>query len=249
MNVKGVHGIVHKISVIVPTYCEADNLPSLAAGITDCFAASGLAGNEIEILVVDDDSPDGTKEVCRSLTDRYPAVRLITRVGERGLGTAVKRGIEESNGDVLVVMDADLSHDPAVIPRLVSEILDSGVDAAIASRFACGGRMHSSIRSTLGSMALNAFVSILLHLPAKDVTGGFFALKEDALQGLDLDAICRGYGDYSFALLYRGVKQGWKTTEVGFDYRPRRQGISKTRFLGAGLSYGIRAIRLRLGLG
>ena len=108
--------------------------------------------------------------------------------------------------------------------------------------------MHSSIHHVLGSRVLNACIRVLLQIPVKDVTGGFVALRKDALNGLDMDSIFRGYGDYCFALLYKGTRQGWKIKEIGFTYRRRRGGLSKTRFLKAGLSYGTRALKLRIGL-
>ena len=245
---RGYTGVIHKISIIVPVYCEADNLSSLVGRIMDSLAASHLKDNEIEIIVVDDNSPDGTREVCQLLASQCPAIKLIIRFDERGLGTAVKRGIDESSGDILVVMDADLSHDPAVVPLLVNEILNNSTDVAVASRFIDRGQMHSSPFCTLGSKALNTFIRVLLQLPVKDVTGGFLALRKDMLKGLDMDSICRGHGDYSFALLYSGVRQGWKIKEVGFNYQARKNGVSKTKFLGAGFSYGIRALKLRMGL-
>lgn len=236
-----------KISVIIPTYCEAQNLLPLVNGVMGSFSKTRLTGNEIEIIVVDDNSPDDTKNICQSLADQYPAFKLITRTGERGLATAIKRGIDESSGDILVIMDADLSHDPSVIPGLLDQVISKGVDIAIGSRFIKGATMKSSLHSICGSKMLNTFIRVLLRIPVKDVTGGFFALRKDALNGLDMDSVFRGYGDYFFVLLYKGIRRGWKTKEIGFVYMTREKGLSKTKFLEAGLSYGIRALKLWFG--
>src|SRR5438270_2504382 len=115
------------VSVIVPTYCEAENLPLLVPRIVAACPAA-------EILIVDDDSPDATAAVCAQL-----AVRLLVRKGERGLAGAVLHGMRHALGDVFVVMDADLSHPPEAIPALVDAIR-TGADFAIGSRYVRGGR-------------------------------------------------------------------------------------------------------------
>jgi len=205
-------------------------------------------GKNFEIIIVDDNSPDGTGKFSLSLTERYPEVKVFIRTKERGLGSAVKRGIMESSGDILVVTDADLSHDPTIIPALVDLIVSNQVDIAIGSRFIAGGEMKSSLPHVWGSKLLNMFIRTLLRMPVKDVTGGFMAIRKDALKGLNLDAIFRGYGDYCFALLYKGIKQGWRTAEIGFSYQARELGEGKTGFFKVGFSYGFRALKLRVGL-
>ena len=233
----------HKLSIIVPTYSEAPNIIPLINGIVKSLNERNL--NEYEIIVIDDDSPDDTKEVCRKLADKCPTLKLITRVGERGLATAIYRGIAEASGDVVITMDADLSHDPNAIPRLVDNILNNSADIVVASRFVDGAQMHSSFEQTLGSKVLNIFISVLLQLHIKDVTGGFLAIRKDSLKDVDKDSIFWGYGDYSFALLYEGRKQGLKIDEIAFNYYPRKNGSSKTKLLYVGVSYGIRALKLR----
>lgn len=237
-----------RISVIIPTYCEVHNLPHLISKIMDSVTESQLRGNEIEIIVVDDNSPDGTGKLGQSLAGEHPEMKVIIRTDERGLGTAVLKGIRASVGDVLVVMDADLTHEPALIPQLVDQVASNGADIALGSRFVNGFEMESSLYHIWASKALNTFIRVLLQIPAKDVTGGFFALRRDALKDLDMESIFRGYGDYFFALLHKGAKQGWKMKEVGCKYRARKEGLSKTSSLKAGLSYGVRALKLRVGL-
>lgn len=239
--------IAGKVSVIIPTFCEAGNVSLLVGSIAESFAGNGVA--DYEVIVVDDSSPDDTGEVCRLLERRHPFLRLVTRKNERGLATAIKRGIYESDGEIIVTMDADISHDPAVIPLLVKEIMNGGADVAIASRFVGNQKMHSSFHRVWGSRALNLFIRTLLQIPARDVTGGFHAIRRDALGRIDADCVFRGHGDYSFVLLYMLDRQGLKIKEIGYTYRSRETGASKTGFLKSGLGYIFRALGLRLGLG
>ena len=122
------------LSVIVPTYREAANLPGLVARIHAAVRAAGLNG---EIVIVDDNSPDETRSVCDVLAADHP-VRLETRLHERGLSSAVLHGLRLARGNVLVVMDADLSHPPEKIPELVAALHDSDVDFVIGSRYVPG---------------------------------------------------------------------------------------------------------------
>ena len=160
----------------------------------------------------------------------------------------MKRGILESKGDVVLVMDADFSHDCAMVPRLLAALKEDSTDIAVASRYTCGGNMTASPHLSVGSRSLNLFIRTVLSMPVKDITGGFFAVRRAALDGLNFDSIFTGYGDYCIALLYKGFKKGWHFEEIPFSYHPRRNGMSKTGFLKAGLTYGIRALKLRMGL-
>ncbi len=161
------------ISVVVPTYREADNLPRLIPQVAEHL--TGRAGR-FEILVVDDDSQDGTAEVCAELAAQHP-LRLITRTDERDLATAVLRGFAEATGDILLVMDADLSHPPAVVPEMVTALENDAGDFVIGSRYVPGGSTDEG-RGLL--RWLNSRVATLLARPltsAKDPMSGFFALR------------------------------------------------------------------------
>jgi hypothetical protein len=100
----------------------------------------------------------------------------------------------------------------------------------------------------LGSKILNGFIRNILQIPAKDVTGGYHAINKSVFKNLNTISIFKGYGDYSFALLYKSAKKKYIISEIAFVYKARQQGISKTRFLKSGFSYGIRALKLRVGL-
>ncbi len=238
-----------KISIVIPTYNESQNIVALISRISQTMADSvSLNGLRAEIIVVDDNSPDGTAALCLSTGDGNCPVKVIVRTNERGLGSAVGRGIVEAAGDTIVVMDADFSHDCAMIPKLALAVSSDSTDVAIASRFAKGGRMFSSPHLLLGSGMLNMFIRTVLAMPVKDITGGFIAVRRSSLQGLDSQAIFRGYGDYCIALLYKGFRRGWRLEEIPFTYGHRQVGLSKTRFLKTGVSYGLRALKLRMGL-
>ncbi len=235
-----------RLSVVVPAYCEASNLPLLAEKISACFKKNGI--DNYEILIIDDNSPDDTRKICDSLSGHYPQLRLITRIGERGLATAVRRGIEEATGNIIVTMDADLSHDPDLIPELAGKLIKYKCDIVVASRYVENKKVYSSFRRVWGSRLLNLFVRNLLHIPVKDVTGGFHAMRKDIFNEYNMDYVFKGYGDYSITLLYEGARNGLRIIEVPFVYRFRKSGTSKTAVFKTGISYGIRALKLRFGL-
>jgi dolichol-phosphate mannosyltransferase len=190
---------VPQISVIVPTYNERDNLAPLAGRL---FAV--LDSSDAELLIVDDDSPDGTAAVAKELGEKHP-VRCIVRRGERGLATAVIRGLREARGELCVVMDADLSHPPEAIPRLLEAMGKAGTgaaseasgtdsepasaesvpvfpDMAIGSRFVPGGKvdLHWPLHRRL-----NSWVARLLARPltgVRDMMSGFFCVRRSTLR-------------------------------------------------------------------
>lgn len=206
------------VTVVVPTYREAENLPRLVWRLALALDGAGLTA---EILIVDDDSPDRTAEVCRGLAGVFP-VRLIVRRGERGLATAVLRGLREARGRTLVVMDADLSHPPEAIPKLVAA-LDGGADFAIGSRYVAGG----SVDADWGRFRrLNSKAATLLArglTSARDPLAGFFALRRETFRQ------CRGLDPVGYKIgLELLVKSGARlVSEVPIAFRDRTRGDSK----------------------
>ncbi len=237
-----------RTSIILPTYNEGGNVAPLIDKIYHTMNGHHPATVTPEVVVVDDNSPDGTARTCESLRAKYPSLKIVVRTDARGLASAVRRGISESSRDTVVVMDADLSHDCHVISKLVKAVLSDTTDIAVASRYVRGGRMVAPLPSKAGSRALNLFIRTILGIPVHDLTGGFFAVRKRHLESLDTNGIFTGYGDYCFALLYEGFKKGLRLCEYPFEYYPRRAGSSKTNFFRAGFSYGLRALRLRTGL-
>ncbi len=209
-----------RVSVIIPTYNERDNLDELFQRISHALKKEGY---EFEIIVVDDDSPDGTWQYAMELAEKYP-VKVIRRTDEKGLSSAVIRGFKEAGGDVFVVMDADLQHPPEKIPELVKAI-EEGADIAIASRYIPGGgvenwywyrKLISKGAIMVGRLALPKIRDI------KDPVSGFFALKREVVEGVELNPI--GF-KILMEILIKGRYQ--KVVEVPFKFGLRKAGESK----------------------
>lgn len=229
------------ISVILPTYCERDNIENLISAIETSLLP---LGRKIEILVVDDDSPDQTAEVVRA----HPArpglqVKCFVRTQERGLATAIKYGIQRSSGDKVVVMDTDFNHSPTNIPQMV-ELLDE-YDLVIGSRFVLGGGMEDKKRYVF-SLIYNWFIQLVLRHGVRDSLSGFFAMRRQPLFALDLEGIFRGYGEYFIRLTYGAFRRGEKIIELPVFYTLRQHGFSKSKFGEMLRDYTLTALSLRL---
>jgi dolichol-phosphate mannosyltransferase len=205
------------VTIVVPTYREAQNLPTLLDRIRDVREKNAL---DLDVIVVDDDSQDGTEEAIGARGDDW--VELIVRKGERGLGTAVLRGLERASGDVLVVMDADLSHPPEVLPSML-EALASGFDFVIGSRYVPGGTTSDD----WGFLRwLNSRIATLLARPFTNVAdpmSGFFAVERSTLErGVDFNPVGYKIG-LELIVKCRCVRVG----ELPIHFEDRRYGESK----------------------
>jgi dolichol-phosphate mannosyltransferase len=207
------------ISVVVPIYREAENLEPLAAAIDGALSPLGLA---YEVVFVDDGSRDGSTERCRRLSERLP-VRMVVREGERGLASAVLRGFEEARGDLLVVMDADLSHPPSAIPAMVAALESGEADFVVGSRYVAGGSVHEGFA---GFRRLNSLVPTLLARPLaaiRDPMSGFFALRRSEVPARErLDPVGFKIG---LELLVKGGFE--RPLEVPIHFGERLHGQSK----------------------
>jgi dolichol-phosphate mannosyltransferase len=213
------------ISVILPTYCERDNIENLIAAIETSLLP---LGREIEILVVDDNSPDCTAQVVQAHTAKPGVtVRCLVREQERGLATAIRHGIQQARGERIVVMDTDFNHSPSNIPQMVT-LLDQ-YDLVVGSRFVKGGGMEDRKRYVF-SLVYNWFIQLVLWHGIHDSLSGFFAMRRGALLSLDLASIFRGYGEYFIRLTYLAFRQKMKIMEVPVFYTLRQHGFSKSNF-------------------
>ncbi|HUP62624.1 MAG TPA: polyprenol monophosphomannose synthase [Thermoanaerobaculia bacterium] len=220
------------VLIVVPTYNESANLPEL----TRRFFANV---ENVHLLVVDDDSPDGTAEICESLQKTYPNLHLLRRKGDRGLGRAYVAGITtalENGFQIVGTMDADLSHDPVYLPRMLS-LLESA-DVVIGSRYIRdGGTINWSLRRILLSWLANKYAAKLLRIPAHDVTSGFRLYRRHALERLQLSRIHSTGYSFLVELLYRAYRTGAKIAESPIVFHDRTLGASKLRsreiYLGA----------------
>jgi dolichol-phosphate mannosyltransferase len=212
---------------VVPTYNEAQNLSALTA---ELFALN-LEG--LEILVVDDNSPDGTGELADELAERYPSrFHVIHRTGPRGLGLAYREGFRyalDAGADLIVQMDADFSHSPTYIPQLVTRI-EEGYDVVIGSRYVSGGELDdkwSFGRYALSWWANSAYARPILGLKVKDATAGFKCWRRSALEGIDLDSIRSNGYVFQVEMAYVCQRLGYRMLEIPIYFEDRRIGESK----------------------
>jgi dolichol-phosphate mannosyltransferase len=230
-----------RLSLVVPTYNEGKNIRELIERLTELLEAP-LAG-EYELVVVDDDSPDRTWEMAQALTVDFPRVRVMRRVGERGLSSAVIRGWQVARGDVLAVIDADLQHPPEVTLQLWSEI-ERGADLTVASRHTEGGGVSSwSVIRRL--LSRGAQLLGLLILPGvlgrvSDPMSGYFMVRREAIGGRPMSPL--GY-KILIEVIGRG-KIRW-IGEVGYVFRERTEGESKVTWR-LYVDYLRHLVRLRL---
>jgi len=231
------------ISVVLPTYNECKNIVDLIDAIE---AEVSPLVTHLQIVVVDDNSPDGTAEVVQQRIQKSGQVHidLHVRTEERGLASAIKYGLQRSQGDVVVVMDTDFNHDPQMIPQMID--LLKYYDLVIGSRFVMGGGMEEELRYKF-SFLYNLFIRVTIRTQIQDNLSGFFAMRRDKLMALDLDRIFRGYGEYFIRLLYVAWRQHYKMLEVPVFYVLRRHGQSKSRFLNMLRDYTLCVLGLWLG--
>jgi len=234
------------LSVILPTFNEGQNIVALIERLEVSLAKVGY-----EIIVVDDDSPDGTAAVVGEYASTHPAVRVLKRVNKRGLTSAIQDGIDSSGGRAVAWMDCDLSMPPESIVDLYGA-LDS-CDIAVGSRYVEGG---SDERSDVPvhrvfSRILNGFLRMLLGGEVTDYTSGFVCARREVVEQIRLVG---DYGEYCIDLLHRARKQGFKVAEVAYSNAARASGESKTAMgvlglLRRGWRYVAAGMRLRLEYG
>lgn len=231
-----------KASIILPTYKEKDNIVELINAI---FAALEPCALAYEVVVVDDNSPDGTAEAVRQNFGGDGRVKLFVRTTERGLATAIRYGIDHSDGEIVVSMDTDFNHDPKILPQMI-KFLDH-YDIIIGSRFVMAGGMEDRFRQ-FSSLVYNYVIRLLFGTPVHDNLSGFFSIRRGKLEALDLDQIYYGYGDYFIRLLMVAHKRGYRMLEIPVFYRLRMHGHSKTQFLSIFSQYSRALLALRLKL-
>lgn len=225
-------------SVVLPTYNEAGNIVELVRKIK----AAVPAGMKCEILVVDDNSPDGTYELARSTFEGDPDVLPILRTIDRGFAKSILHGIKEASNDRIVVMDSDLTHDAIEIPRLI--YVGQIYDIVSGSRFCAGGRM-SDTKHYLSSLVYNWLLRLLLRTQVQDNLGGYFTASREQILQLPLDEIFFGYGEYYFRLLHFAQRAGMSIVEIPAHYLLRGAGTSKSNWLRMIWSYTRAALELK----
>jgi apolipoprotein N-acyltransferase len=211
-----------RVLVVLPTYNERETIGPVLAGVL-------AAGPNVQALVMDDNSPDGTGEVVAALSEQEPRVRMIRRSGKLGLASAYilgfRKALEEGH-DVVVEMDSDLSHRPEDLPALLAGVVDH--DMVIGSRYVPGGEVTNWSKTRVAlSKAGNAYARVVLGLPVSDATSGFRAYRRQALATLlDGGISSDGYG-FQIELAYRAWRSGLRIAEVPIRFREREHGRSK----------------------
>jgi dolichol-phosphate mannosyltransferase len=232
-----------RILVAIATYKERDNLEPLIRGIHEHVPGA-------EVLVIDDNSPDGTGELADRLAAADRRVHAIHRAGKLGLGTAILRGIHyavEHRYDLLVTMDADFSHHPRYLPALLAGM--DGHDLMLGSRYIAGGGTRNwPLSRQLMSAGVNCLVRLLMRIPARDTSGGFRCYRVSGLARADLDHLLSHGYSFQEEVLYRCHKAGFRIGETPIVFEDRRVGFSKVdpreaaRSMGVIIWLGLRAM-------
>lgn len=231
-----------RVSVVFPSYNEKDNIKEAIER-----TSKSLGNNLLEVIVVDDDSPDRTWKIVQDM--KNPKYKVIRRTKERGLASAIATGVEKAKGNVIVWMDCDLGIPIEDILRLVQKLRH--YDVAIGSRYASGGKEERAKWRAFLSYIINLFASIMLGFSIRDYTSGFIAVRKNVLNKIKLSR--DGFGEYFIEFAYKCIKNGYKVTEVGYVYGKRKGGVSKSdgnifALLKYGAQYGLKIIKLRFGL-
>jgi len=208
-----------KISIIVPTYNEKENIEVLIKALYKNCAKSLK-----EIIIVDDNSPDGTHFIVQDLSKKFKNLRLILRKGKKGLPSAISEGIKNAKGEYVLWMDSDLSHPPPLILEMLKFI--PKYDVVCASRYVKGGKDNRPFPRILTSRMLNTFGNIILRTGVKDMTSGFCLVRKSVFDKLELKQ--EGYVEYCIRFTYQSVKNGYKWKEVPYISNDRKKGSSKS---------------------
>lgn len=211
--------------VCLPTYNERDNLEPMIRALGE-----QLDPARDRVLVLDDNSPDGTGRLADELADELAWVQVLHRPGKGGLGPAYIAGFREAIGagaELVLEIDCDFSHDPKDVPRLIAAC-EAGADLALGSRWvAGGGTVNWGLGRTLVSRGGSLYARTILGVGVRDLTGGFKCFRRAVLEQIDLDAIAaKGYG-FQIEATYRALRAGFKVVEIPITFVDRRVGESK----------------------
>lgn len=215
-----------KLIVVIPTYNEANNVEAITAELL----ALGVDG--LEILIVDDNSPDGTGQIAEKLKKQYPGrVDVMHRPGKEGLGTAYIAGFRwaiEQGADYVVQMDADFSHSPAYIKEFLKHV--EGYDVVVGSRYVSGGRLDerwSFWRYFLSWWANSVYTRLILGCKTKDTTAGFKCWRAGTLRGIGLERVTSNGYVFQVEMAYVAERLGYRILEIPIYFEDRRIGQSK----------------------
>lgn len=205
------------VSIVVPTYNERERIAELVEAVFAEYRAHGIAG---EVVVVDDNSPDGTGTIADELSARH-RVTVVHRAGKQGLGSAVMEGFEAAQAPIVGVMDADFSHPPAALPRLLDVLQRTGVDAVVGSRYIPGGAAKNW---PAGRLLMSRVACLLARplTPVRDATSGFFLIRRSVVHGVKIQA-----GGFKICLELLLRSPVTSVAEVPYEFVDRTSGQSK----------------------
>lgn len=212
------------VSVVLSTYNERENLSKLVPLIESIFKRNKIRG---EIVVVDDNSPDGTSNLVRRFGRRYGNVRLLWRPAKMGPGSAHADGYEFARGDIVVGMDTDFSHNPYDIPRFVAKIAD-GFDVVVGSRYIRGGqyevRSFQTLKKSIASRFGNILIVVLSRVPVHDFTTALRAIRREVVKSVRTQS--KG-NSFFMEFIVKAYREGYTVTEIPIVFRDRVVGKSK----------------------
>lgn len=232
-----------KISIIVPTYNEAQSVPILIEKIKKYFKS--LKKYSYEVIIIDDNSPDFTASIVENKYKNDKSIRVYLRKKEKGLGTAIGYGIKKAKGKVIIGIDADGNHDVKKIGPLLRQL--DNYDLVVASRYLRKVILKNINNQLvyLGSFLFNLFIKFFLGFPIWDNTSGFYAIKKNKLKSLGINRIYYGYGDYHLRLVYFAKLKNLQIKEIPCIFPKRFAGESKSKLLTLFFSYLNEVIKLR----
>jgi len=233
-----------KAVVCLPTYNERENLEPMLRALGD---------KDVRVLVIDDNSPDGTGELADRLAAELGYVDVLHRESKEGLGPAYLAGFRralESDAELVLEMDCDFSHDPDYVPRLIAAVED-GADLALGSRYVPGGGVRNwGLLRRVISAGGSLYARVILSVKVRDLTGGFKCYRRAVLESIDLDAVdSKGYA-FQIETTYRALRAGFKVVEVPITFADREVGGSKmSKAIVAEAIWKVPGLRLKALLG
>jgi dolichol-phosphate mannosyltransferase len=228
-----------RISIILATYNEKENILDMIHGLLEHIQ------DPLEIIVVDDDSPDETWRIASAVND--PRIKVIRRIATRGLASAINRGIIESRGKIVCWMDTDMCMPPSMLPAMIKKLDE--YDIVIGSRYTAGGVDDRARIRVWSSWLINHFASLVLGYGIKDYDSGFIALRRNVFNSASI--IPTGYGAYFIEFIFTCRRKGLTVYEMPYKFKDRAKGVSKSfpnllAFATTGLEYIFRILNARI---
>ncbi len=221
---------MHKVFIIIPTYCEAENIKKLIPEIEKVFEKNNIKG---AILIVDDNSPDGTKDLVISFSKKYGNIYLLSRPRKMGLGSAYRDGfnyiLKNFEVEYVAEMDADGSHPPNILPKMIYKLEKENADVIIASRYIKGGKIYGwNLKRKITSIGANILARIFTRIKIKDFTSGYRIYKANVLKKVNFSKASSSFS-FQIEMVFNCMKNGFKIIEIPFTFTNRKIGRSKLK--------------------